>query len=155
MRLIIRKVYNPYVLTTRNRLSVYFFQPPLQSNNPCSHRCKDIFCINNLPCKILISRLPAAKHPWLQRWHSGPFCIRLLDKIDVLVDGRFEIEKSDTSYEWAGSTNQRVLRKESNFTINTSEIYDYSKNNIFESSNANDICPVCSSENFDNFEFEQ
>ena len=28
---------------------------------------------------------------------------------DVLVDGRFEKEKADVNYPWAGSTNQRVI----------------------------------------------
>ena len=41
--------------------------------------------------------------------------------VDVLVDGRFVLDKRSEAYEWAGSTNQRVLRKESDFTINTSE----------------------------------
>lgn len=43
------------------------------------------------------------------------------DYIDVLVDGPFVEEKKSVSYEWAGSTNQRVLRKESNFEVNTSD----------------------------------
>ena len=33
----------------------------------------------------------------------------IIDKIDVLVDGRFEIDKADANYPWAGSTNQRVI----------------------------------------------
>lgn len=49
------------------------------------------------------------------------FWNRLSDKIDVFVEGKFEIAYKSVSYNWAGSTNQRVLRKESNFTINTSD----------------------------------
>lgn len=45
---------------------------------------------------------------------------RLESIIDVIVEGKFEIDKLDVNYPWAGSTNQRVLRKESLFTINTS-----------------------------------
>lgn len=41
--------------------------------------------------------------------------------VDVLVDGPFLQAKKDVSYEWAGSTNQRVLRKESDFMVNTSD----------------------------------
>lgn len=41
--------------------------------------------------------------------------------VDVLVDGPFVEEKKSISYEWAGSTNQRVLRRESNFEVNTSD----------------------------------
>lgn len=41
--------------------------------------------------------------------------------VDVLVDGPFVEEKKSVSYEWAGSTNQRVLRKESGFEVNTSD----------------------------------
>lgn len=40
--------------------------------------------------------------------------------VDVLVDGKFKRDLADVSYEWAGSTNQRVLRKESDFMVNTS-----------------------------------
>lgn len=33
----------------------------------------------------------------------------LLSSVDVLVDGRFEIEKRDIRLKWCGSTNQRVI----------------------------------------------
>ena len=29
--------------------------------------------------------------------------------MDVLVEGKFEKEKADLNYHWAGSTNQRVI----------------------------------------------
>lgn len=51
------------------------------------------------------------------------FWDKLADKIDVIVEGKFDINKKQISYHWAGSTNQRVLRKESNFEINTSDKY--------------------------------
>lgn len=35
--------------------------------------------------------------------------LNMLRYIDVLVDGRFEIDKKDINYPWAGSTNQRVI----------------------------------------------
>ena len=34
---------------------------------------------------------------------------RLLCSIDVLVDGRFEIDKKDLTLKWRGSSNQRVI----------------------------------------------
>jgi len=46
---------------------------------------------------------------------------RLTLLADVIVEGRFVQEKACVPYHWAGSTNQRVLRKESNFEINTSQ----------------------------------
>lgn len=49
------------------------------------------------------------------------FWNKLADKIDVFVEGKFEIAHKSTPYNWAGSTNQRVLRKESGFTLNTSD----------------------------------
>lgn len=53
------------------------------------------------------------------------FFERAKEYIDVLVEGRFEISKRSVPYHWAGSTNQRVLRKESGFEINTSDpIYE-------------------------------
>lgn len=51
--------------------------------------------------------------------------------IDVLVDGRFVESLKSVSYEWAGSTNQRVLRKESDFTINTSDKTEQKKEDVF------------------------
>ena len=36
---------------------------------------------------------------------------------DVLVDGRFEKEKEDINYPWAGSTNQRVIDIQKTFEI--------------------------------------
>jgi len=33
----------------------------------------------------------------------------ILELIDVLVDGKFEKDKTDVNYKWAGSTNQRVI----------------------------------------------
>ena len=32
-----------------------------------------------------------------------------MDYVDVLVDGEFKIELKDNNYQWAGSTNQRVI----------------------------------------------
>ena len=49
----------------------------------------------------------------------------LLSQIDVLVDGPFVQEKLNVNYEWAGSTNQRVLRKEDGFMKSTSSVYEY------------------------------
>jgi len=49
----------------------------------------------------------------------------LFKHIDVLVDGPFVLSKQSTSYEWAGSTNQRILRKEDGFIKNTSEVFNY------------------------------
>ena len=34
---------------------------------------------------------------------------KIIELCDVLVDGRFEQDKADVSYPWAGSTNQRVI----------------------------------------------
>lgn len=33
----------------------------------------------------------------------------IVSKVDVVVDGRFEIDKLDVNYSWAGSTNQMVI----------------------------------------------
>ena len=39
----------------------------------------------------------------------------ILFLLDVLVDGRFEEDKKDNSYHWAGSTNQRVINIQETF----------------------------------------
>ena len=33
----------------------------------------------------------------------------IVKQCDVLVDGRYEEDKRDITYHWAGSTNQRVI----------------------------------------------
>jgi anaerobic ribonucleoside-triphosphate reductase activating protein len=33
----------------------------------------------------------------------------VMEQADVLVDGKFEKEKKDVNYHWAGSTNQRII----------------------------------------------
>lgn len=35
--------------------------------------------------------------------------LEIMDYVDVLVDGRFEIDKLDTKLHWRGSSNQRVI----------------------------------------------
>ena len=35
--------------------------------------------------------------------------LEIIQYLDVLVDGKFEIEKSDINFQWAGSTNQNVI----------------------------------------------
>lgn len=48
----------------------------------------------------------------------------LAPNIDVIVEGKFVKDLKSTAYHWAGSTNQRILRKESDFLLNTSdEVY--------------------------------
>lgn len=34
---------------------------------------------------------------------------KMMDYIDVLIDGKFQIEKASSKYPWAGSTNQRII----------------------------------------------
>ena len=49
------------------------------------------------------------------------FWDKLSSKIDVFVEGKFDAVRRSVDYEWAGSTNQKILRKENNFSINTSD----------------------------------
>lgn len=39
---------------------------------------------------------------------------KCIKNIDILVDGRFEIDKKDEALEWVGSSNQRIIRLSSN-----------------------------------------
>lgn len=54
-------------------------------------------------------------------WVYTGYCIedlpiKLLRNVDVLVDGKFVKELADPLYNWAGSTNQRVIRLASKFS---------------------------------------
>ena len=41
--------------------------------------------------------------------------IKLLSKIDYLIDGQFELENRDITLKWRGSPNQRILEKGKDF----------------------------------------
>jgi anaerobic ribonucleoside-triphosphate reductase activating protein len=45
----------------------------------------------------------------------------ILSNIDVIVDGEFVESLKDVNYHWAGSTNQRVLRKNDPIRIGESQ----------------------------------
>ena len=83
--------------------------------------------INNLKeinelCKEIKSKYPN-KNIWLytgykwekiieeiNAWHQDELILgQIIKNIDVLVDGKFEEEKADIKYPWAGSTNQRII----------------------------------------------
>lgn len=36
-------------------------------------------------------------------------CYDIIEQCDVMVDGRYEADKKNLAYKWAGSTNQRVI----------------------------------------------
>ena len=66
-------------------------------------------------CKV-VKMLYPEKTIWIYtgyKWEFIPHYIEhfkdLLQNVDVLVDGRFEKDKLDVNYPWAGSTNQRVI----------------------------------------------
>ena len=49
--------------------------------------------------------------------------LELVSLCDVLIDGRFEIEKKDLNLKWRGSSNQRVIDIQK--TISLGEIVEY------------------------------
>lgn len=66
-------------------------------------------------CRFMKNRYPD-KTIWVYTgytWESLKermiFPREILDYVDVLVDGEFEMDKLDVNYPWAGSTNQRVI----------------------------------------------
>ena len=61
-----------------------------------------------------------------------------LHYIDVLVDGKFEESLKDITYHWAGSTNQRILRKQADgsFLADEKQYGNYDSNRPI-------TCPSC------------
>ena len=50
-----------------------------------------------------------------------------LEKIDILVDGRFDIEKKDISLKFRGSSNQRIIDVKKTLSSNSIVLYDLDK----------------------------
>lgn len=80
----------------------------------------DPFHPNNILQVLALCRLVKDMFPektiWVYTGYSWEFLLRCMDfpesilyYIDVLVDGKFEKDKLDVNYPWAGSTNQRVI----------------------------------------------
>jgi anaerobic ribonucleoside-triphosphate reductase activating protein len=57
-----------------------------------------------------------------QRKHVDVITERLLDAVDVLVDGPFMLDKRDISLKYRGSSNQRVLTREDIRKLRFSEV---------------------------------
>ena len=57
-----------------------------------------------------------------QRKHVGVITERILDAVDVLVDGPFMLDKRDISLKYRGSSNQRVLTREDIRKLRFSEV---------------------------------
>ena len=49
----------------------------------------------------------------------------LVSLCDVLIDGRFDIEKKDLNLKWKGSSNQRVIDVQKSIKLN--KIIEYKK----------------------------
>lgn len=62
-------------------------------------------------CKIIKKELPK-KDIWLYTGYKYEEIkhLEVMQYIDVLIDGRYVKELADINYEWAGSTNQKVIR---------------------------------------------
>lgn len=48
----------------------------------------------------------------------------VMEQADVLVDGKFEKEKKDVNYHWAGSTNQRIIDVQESIKKGQVVLYD-------------------------------
>ena len=48
-------------------------------------------------------------YTWEEMLQETDDKLALLSKIDVLVDGRFELDKKDLTLQFRGSTNQRII----------------------------------------------
>lgn len=80
-----------------------------------------LFCNNRQPVANLIKEIKEefpTKNIWLYTGYTYEELREfneikpILSSIDVIVDGEFVESLKDVNYHWAGSTNQRVLRKD-------------------------------------------
>ena len=55
---------------------------------------------------------------------SNRLLMMVMEYADVLVDGKFEKEKAEVNYHWAGSTNQRVIDVQESIKKGQVVIYD-------------------------------
>ncbi len=80
-----------------------------------------------------VKRLYPTKNIWLYTGYTFEEVIKwnflkeALEKIDVLVDGKFIPKLADTSYHWAGSTNQRVIDTKETLTKGAIVLYENNK----------------------------
>lgn len=71
-----------------------------------------------------------AKYPHKTIWLYTGFqfedikTIDFIESIDVIVDGRFEIDLLDPQLHWKGSANQRVIAVQPSLTFNTIVLHD-------------------------------
>lgn len=77
-----------------------------------------LYCSNRNDIDILIDIIKAEfpnKTIWLYTGYKLEEIMEdyklkeIVSKVDVLVDGKFEIDKLDANYPWAGSINQRII----------------------------------------------
>lgn len=79
----------------------------------------DPFHPNNLTDVYTLARIIKTKYPNKTIWVYTGYAFdeafnnltirRILQFVDILVDGKFEENKLDNNYKWAGSTNQRII----------------------------------------------
>lgn len=89
-----------------------------------------LFCSNRQPVSELIKEIKnkfPTKSIWLYTGYTYEELKEfneikpILSNIDVIVDGEFVESLKDVNYHWAGSTNQRVLRKNDPIRIGESQ----------------------------------
>ena len=56
----------------------------------------------------------------------------ILKYVDVLVDGKFDINKMDSKYPWAGSTNQRVIDVQKSLIPDSLRFFIYFIHHMYE-----------------------
>lgn len=87
-------------------------------------------CKYNFPNKTIWCYTGYTYEELLQR--KGKSNKKLLELIDVLIDGKFELDKKDIRLAFRGSSNQRIIdlkqTKEKNKIINISEQFDTMNN---------------------------
>lgn len=87
---------------------------------------KTVWCWTGFKLDLSLAEVANGKHYWTgETFQENPsfYSNDLLKYVDVLVDGRWEMENYDPLLLWSGSSNQRVIDVKKSLEVGQIELY--------------------------------